>query len=53
LGSAYLHSHCSDASVSRYKQAVVWDGSMIANLSAFKTLHRRIADLNRALYVPA
>ena len=50
LGSARLHAHCCNQSLSRYRQTVVWDGATLGNLGAFKRLHGRIAAMNNAAW---
>ena len=50
LGIARLHCQCCDRSLARYRQTVVWDGSTLSNLSAFKRLHGRIAAMNDASF---
>jgi hypothetical protein len=43
LRSARLHAHC-EPSLARYRQTIEWEAT-IGNLSGFKRLHRRIADM--------
>jgi hypothetical protein len=50
LGMARLHRHCTDQSLSRYRQTVEWDWSTLSNVSAFKRLHGRIVTLNNAIW---
>jgi hypothetical protein len=47
-GRARLHCRCCDQSFARYRQTVIWDGSTLSNLTAFKRLQGRIAAMNDA-----
>jgi hypothetical protein len=49
LGSARLHCHCAEPSLSRYRQTIEWSGT-IGNLARVKELHRRLAAANRSSY---
>ena len=49
LGSAHLHCHCAEPSLSRYRQTIEWEGT-ISNLTRVKQLHRRLTAANKASY---
>jgi hypothetical protein len=49
LGSAHLHSHCTEPTLARYRQTIQWEGT-IGNLERIKTLHRKLAAANRSSY---